>query len=185
MQQTANLINGIDLDKLNKLVAATKNDPANGLATFRVATTWTGAASSETRADDWELGGQRKARGFSFRSDEPAELCGGATAPNPQELLMGSINACMMATFVAVCAMRGIELDTLEFRMEGTLDLRGFLAIDTSVPAGYEGVTFVARVAGAGSQEDFESVMDAVRATSPNYFNMVRPVPMQTHVEMA
>lgn len=185
MQTQKSVVNGVDLDRLGRLVGEVKGNPGAGLATFRVRTAWEGGLASETTAASWDLGGETKRRGFSFRSDEPLELCGRGTSANPQELLMGAINACMMATFVAVCAIRGIELDTLEFRMEGTLDLRGFLAIDSSVPAGYESVSFVARVAGAGSKEDFESVMDAVRATSPNYFNTVQPVAMRTRVELA
>ena len=65
--------------------------------------------------------------------DEPFELLGENTAPNPQEYLMTALNTCVTVGYVAGAAVRGIMLETLEIKTKGELDLRGFLGIDDTV----------------------------------------------------
>ena len=93
--------------------------------------------------------------------------------------LMGALNACMMVGFVANAALRGIRLAKVEIETAGELDLRGFLGLDASVAAGYEGVKTTVRIAGDATPEQFAELHEAVRATSPNFFNFTRPVPVE------
>ena len=89
---------------------------------------------------------------------------------------MAAMNACITATFVAACSVNGIELELLELRTDGELDLRCFLAIDASVPAGYERISLEIRVKGRGTPEQFEQVHQFMQRTSPNWFHIVHPV---------
>ena len=82
-----NCVNGIDLDALGEATEAVKQDPANGIVAFRVRTEWTGQARSETTIDSCTLGGERIERRHKIVADEPYELLGTDSAPNPQELL--------------------------------------------------------------------------------------------------
>ena len=175
---TRNVVNGLDLDALGEVVEAIGRDPAQALVRFSVATRWTGQTGSATKVQDIVLGGERIARDFEIRADEPEELLGQNNAPNPQELLMAAANACMTVGYVAGAAMHGITLERLEIETTGQLDLRGFLGLDTSVPPGYEQIDYVVRIAGNGTPEQFEAIHQAVMATSPNYFNLARPIRM-------
>jgi hypothetical protein len=74
--------------------------------------------------------------------------------------------------------VRGIRLDSLEIRTCGELDLRGFLGLDDQVPAGYESIDYEVLIKGDGTPEQFEEIHQAVIRTSPNYFNISRPVPV-------
>jgi uncharacterized OsmC-like protein len=173
-----NVVNGIDLDALNEVVGAIGVDPAKALVRFSVATRWTGQTGSRSKVRAIELGGETIARDFEIVADEPNELLGGNAAPNPQELLMAAVNACMTVGYVAGAALHGITLDRLEIETTGQLDLRGFLGLDANVAAGYEQLDYVVRIAGNGSQAQFEEIHRTVMATSPNYFNIARPVRM-------
>ncbi|MCW5776206.1 MAG: OsmC family protein [Phycisphaeraceae bacterium] len=184
MQTTQTIVNGIDTDRLKRLVADVSRDHRNGIAFFGVTTRWRGGAVSETEVNGWELGGRRLRKDFSIRIDEPPELCGTNTAPNPQEYLLAAMNACIMATFVAGCALNGIELESLEIESEGELDLRGFLGIDAGVKPGYDELRYTIRVKGSGTPEQFEKVHRAVVATSPNYFNMANPIRLNSRLEI-
>ena len=82
----------------------------------------------------------------------------------------------MLVGYVAQCAMRGITLENLEIETDGELDLRGFLGIDPAVPPGYEKLTYVVRIKGSGTKEEFAEVHEAVMATSPNFYNVSQPV---------
>ena len=86
------------------------------------------------------------------------------------------MNACVMATYVAACAVNGIELESLVLETSGELDLRGFLAIDARVPAGYEQIDFTVRIKGDGTPKQFEQIHKFVQQTSPNYFNLANAI---------
>ena len=108
--------------------------------------------------------------------DEPFELLGENTAPNPQEYLMTALNACVMVGYVAGAAIRGIRLESLELVTEGALDLRGFLGIDPTVKPGYDRIRYTVRIKGNGTAEQFREIHETVLKTSPNYFNVSQPV---------
>lgn len=171
-------VNGIDLSALDETIAAVRRDPACGQAQFRVATEWKGETRSETTVESYSLGGQRIPRSFTIVADEPVELLGTNTAPNPQELLMSAVNACMMVGYVAQASVRGIRLDACRIETEGELDLRGFLGLDEAVPPGYRRICYTVTLEGDGTREQYEEIHQAVMATSPNYFNMAQPIQM-------
>jgi len=181
---TRNIVNDLDLDALGAVVAAIGSDPAKALVRFSVETRWTGRTGSKSTVSGYEIGGARVERRFQIAADEPLELLGANTAPNPQELLMSAINACMTVGYVAGAALRGITLDLLEIDTTGQLDLRGFLGLDDSVPAGYERLDYVVRIAGNGTREQFAEIHSTVMKTSPNYFNMARPIRMNGKLEI-
>jgi len=171
-------INDIDLIALGGMVEAIQAEPARAKAGFHVTSRWMGQTRSETTVEAITLGGERIARDFRIVADEPTELLGTDTAPNPQELLMSAVNACMMVGYVAGAALAGIELDQLEIETRGELDLRGFLGLSDSVPAGYRTIDYDVRIKGNGTPEQFAAIHETVMATSPNYFNMSRPIQM-------
>jgi uncharacterized OsmC-like protein len=128
--------------------------------------------------DGYTLGGERIERSHKIVADEPCELLGADSAPNPQELLMAAFNACIMVGYVAGASLKGIALDSVEIRTRGELDLRGFLGLSDQVAPGYEAVAYEVRIKGDGSPEQFEEIHRTVMATSPNYFNLSRPIKM-------
>lgn len=169
-------INGIDTDALKQAMSDISADASKGIAKFQVTTRWAGGGRGETRIEQWSLGGQELPRNYTIATDEPVELLGGDTGPNPQEVLMTGLNSCIMTGYVTCCAAKGIELEKVEIETDGELDLRGFLGLDDSVSPGYEEIKLTIRIKGNGTPEQFREVHEIVQATSPNYFNLSRPV---------
>lgn len=180
----SNVVNGIDLAALSEVVAAIQSDPAIARVGFRVTTHWSGRTRSESVVEAFELAGERIERRFKVVADEPEELLGTNSAPNPQELLMSALNACMTVGYVAQAAVRGVELDRLEIETTGQLDLRGFLGLDDGVPPGYRQLDYTVRIGGNGSVEQFRDIHKAVMKTSPNFFNLAQPIFMNGRVEV-
>jgi len=172
MQKT----NGIDTGALMQVVEEVSKDPTKGAVRFHVTTSWKGGTQSATRVESWELAGQKLPRDFTIRVDEPSELLGTNTAPNPQETLMAALNACIMVGYVAGCAVKGIELERLEIRTEGGLDLRGFLGLDPKIKPGYDQLDYTVRIKARGTREELEEIHRNVMATSPNYWNLANAV---------
>ena len=169
-------VNGIDVNYLMDTIDAVAADPAKGIVAFRVNSAWQGQTKSEHVVESYKIGGQTVPRRFAIEADEPVELCGENTAANPQELLMTALNACMMVGYVAGCAMRGIKLASLELETQGELDLRGFLGIDEAVKPGYDAIQLKVRIKGDGTPAQFREIHEAVLKTSPNYFNVSKPI---------
>ena len=170
------VVNGINVDDLFALIDGVRHDASKGKTNWRVATTWQGQARSRAQVESFDIGGARVPRRFSIDIDEPFELGGSNRFANPQEHLIAALNACMMVGYVAQCAVRGIILESLAIETDGEIDLRGFLGIDPAVPQGYENLSYTVRIRGNGTEEQFAEVHKAVMATSPNFYNLSRPV---------
>src|SRR5262252_1747286 len=169
-------VNGIDIDALSEVVRDITHDASKGQVEFRVRTEWRGQTKSRSSVTSYTIGGHEVHRPFSIEADEPFELLGRNTAPNPQELLMTALNACLTVGYVACAATKGVTLEKLEIDTGGALDLRGFLGIDASVPPGYERIRYAVRIKGNATPEQFQEIHEAVMKTSPNYFNITRPI---------
>jgi hypothetical protein len=70
----------------------------------------------------------------------------------------------------------GVTLEKVEIETDGQLDLRGFLGLDANVKPGYDSIHYVVRLKGNGSPEQYAAMHENVRKTSPNYFNIAKPV---------
>ena len=176
------IVNDIDLGALQELVDEAGKNPALG---FEVTTRWDGQFRSESKVGPIRFGnGDTVVRDYVIKADEPEEILGSNEAPNPQELLMAALNACMTVGYVAGSAKRGIRLSKLEIETKGTLDLRGFFALDDGVPPGYPALQYVVRIAGDGTPEQFAEIHAEVQATSPNYDNLARAIRMEAKLEV-
>lgn len=175
-EKKADRINGVKVATIHKLVEDVKRDPANALTRWGVTTRWVGGAVSETQVSACEVSGKRIARDFKIRIDEPVELAGTNTQPNPQEYLLAAFNACMMVGYVANCSLQGIELESCQIESKGDIDLRGFLGLDPNVKPGYDQIHYTVRIKGNGTPEQFERIHNTVIATSPNRFNIANPI---------
>ncbi len=184
LKTKANVVNGIDIDDVQALVRSVGEDPANGQTRWRVASAWRGRMHSRAHVDGFAIGGQTVPRQFDFDADEPLQLGGANSYANPQELLLGSLNACLIAGFTALCALHGYELETLEVVTEGDIDLRGFLGLDASVSPGYDALKTTLTVKGSASPQDFARVFEMAVATSPNVHNIRRPIALVPSLEV-
>jgi uncharacterized OsmC-like protein len=169
-------LNGIDVAALGETIEAVRQDPAKGMVSFGVTTAWKGGTRSETQVSSYTLGGETHPRNFTVQSDEPPELLGTNTNPNPQELLFAAMNACIMVGYVANAAAMGIALESVEIQSSGELDLRGFLAIDETVKPGYDAVHYTVRIRGDASPAQLEELHQHVSKTSVNRFNIASPI---------
>lgn len=178
-------LNGVNADAVVKLIEDIRNDGNEARAGFGVTTTWKGGVRSETQVRQWNLGGRAIEKRFALAIDEPLELGGTNSAPNPQEVLLAGFNACVLATYVAVCTLKGIEVEEVRVESEGELDLRGFLGLDESTPAGYTDLTYRVRLKAGAPDDALREVHEVVKKQSPNYFNMARSIRLHDELMLA
>jgi uncharacterized OsmC-like protein len=181
---TRNIVNGLDLTALGEVVEAIEKDAAEALVEFAVKTRWAGQTRSQTTVEGYTLGGHFIPRNHTIDADEPMDLLGQDNAPNPQELLMAAFNACITVGYVAGASVQGIRLDSVEIATRGTLDLRGFLGLSDQVPPGYESIDYTVSIKGDGTPDQFEAIHQNVMKTSPNYFNLGRPIKLNGKLDV-
>lgn len=175
-------LNGINTDALRGAIEAVRLDPAKGMTHWQVTSHWRGGARSDTRVTEYVIGGRRVPKDFTIRIDEPLELCGTNQFANPQEYLLAALNACMIVTYVAYCALEGIELEELRIETDGDIDLRGLFSLDPAVRAGYDQLRYTVHIKGNGTPEQFERIHRIVMTASPNYFNLARAIPLKSRL---
>ncbi len=110
--------------------------------------------------------------------DEPHDLGGDDTAPNPVELLLSALAACRIVTYRFHAARLGIPLDGVEVLLEGDLDLRGFLAEEDAVRPGFEEIRGQVKLTTSASPEQVQALEEAVNRYCPVRDNLARPTPM-------
>lgn len=174
-------LNGIDTAQLLEAAEDLRADPKNARVQYGVTTAWKGRARTESRVNPLIVGDQRIERRFRFSTDEPSSFFGTDDAANPQEYLLGAVNACMIFGYVSGAALRGIKLTKLEIESSGELDMRGFLG-DEGIDPGYNTIRIRVRIEGDGTPEQFQEIHDTVRGTSPNAFSVTRPVKLDTEL---
>ncbi|MEX2530853.1 MAG: OsmC family protein [Gemmatimonadota bacterium] len=163
-------LNGVDVAQLTDTIAAIEKDPGLARFQFQAHTVWEGGGRSRTRIQSFEHAGNRdesRALPFVLAGDEPPVLLGENTAPNAVETVLHALTSCLSVGFIYNAAARGIEVRSLDFDVEGDLDLRGFLGLDENVRPGYNQVRVSYRVDADAPPETLEELCEYTQRTSP------------------
>ena len=136
-------LNGVDVAGLTEIIGGIQNDPALGECQFRASNQWLGGAHNRSTIKDFYAAGEEdklRTATFVFDNDEPAVMVGQDQSANPAEFLLHALVGCMTTTLVYHAAVRGIQIEHMESRLEGDLDLRGLLGISDDVRPGFQNI---------------------------------------------
>lgn len=167
---TKQTLNGVDVDQLMETIEAIQAQPELAKFQFRATTSWLGGGRSRTRIKEFYGAGEEdasRAEAFILEGDEPPVLLGDNQAPNAVEAALHALTSCLAVGFVYNAAAQGIEVRSLEFDLEGDLDLHGFLGLSPDVRAGYQDVRLTYRVDCDAPPEKVDELCDHVQKTSP------------------
>lgn len=167
---TQQIQNGVDVDQLMQTIEAIQEQPDLANFRFRATTTWEGGGRSRTRIQEFHGAGEEDTSRdgpFILEGDEPPVLLGDNQAPNAVETALHALTSCLAVGFVYNAAAQGIEVRSLEFDVEGELDLHGFLGLSPDVRAGYQEVRLTYRVDCDAPDEKVDELCEHVQRTSP------------------
>ncbi len=180
-KQVNNTCNGLDIEQMDQTVRALKNDPALAQFQFRARNQWiNGGENRSTIKDFYGAGSEDTSRSeaFIFTNGEPPVLLGHNEGANPVEYLLHALAGCVTTTTVLHAAARGIKLRRLSTELTGNINLQGLLALDDSVPAGYESIHIRMNIEADCSDEDLAELIDFAQQHSPVCNTVCRPVPV-------
>ncbi len=162
------MLNGIDVVGLNGARDAIRQDAGAGVARYGVLLNWQDGTRIEAQATQMSVGADKIDRSFHWTIDEPPQLLGNSSGPTPQEYLMSGVAACIMVGFVVNAAVHDIKINRLAVRMEGSLDLAGFLNLRPDAQVKMGGLTYEIEVAADASRAELEKVAEKAFTFSPN-----------------
>ena len=184
--QNAQIHNGVNVDQLVGTVNAIKGTPSLARFNFRSTSRWTGGAKSTAYIKSFYGAGQEdSSRGETFRleGDEPAVLLGDNSAPNAVEAALSALAGCMTVAFIYPAAAQGIKVESLEYSIDGDVDLQGFLQLSDKVRPGLQNIRVKAHVKADAPREKIQQLLEYATKTSPVMDTIRNPVPVS--VELA
>jgi uncharacterized OsmC-like protein len=185
---TTTIRNGLDVQALLGTIDAIKTEPELARFTFRASTAWDEGMHSTARIGSFLHAGaedETRTAGFRIEGDEPPVLLGRDHGANAVELLLAALGFCYSVGYAANAAARGIELEEMEYELEGDIDLRNFLGISDEERPGFTQIRARARVkAPAASKEELEELCTYVQQTSPVRDVLTNGVPVETSIEV-
>ena len=115
--------------------------------------------------------------------DEPPQLGGDDSGPNPVELVLAALGSCQEITYKAYATVLGINVESVSVKLEGDIDLRGFFGVDDSVRAGFHNIRGEVFIESDAPRADLERLKEAVDAHCPVLDMLSTPVPVS--IELA
>lgn len=172
-------VNGVEVSRLFETIDHITAMPTLAEFTFRANNEWIDGSRNVSTIKSFYGAGQEDAtrtEPFVLESDEPPVLLGRDTAPNPVEYLLHALVSCMTTSMVYHAAAKGIRIEEIRSRVEGDIDLHGFLGLDPNVPRGYRNIRVVFQVEADGPAEQLEEIVALGRAFSPVFDTLTRAV---------
>jgi uncharacterized OsmC-like protein len=181
-QKTVNSVNGIELEVLANTVKSIQEDPELGKCRFHVSNKWLGANHNCTTIRSFYGAKQEleHKQAFELHADEPPILAGRDEGANPVEHLLNALAGCVTTSLVAHAAVRGIELEEVESRIEGDIDLRGFLGLSSDVPKGYTDIRINFKVK---TDEENTDKLKSLAEFSPVYNTLTNGTNVNIEIE--
>lgn len=144
-------INGIDSERLFKILESIKEKPSLAVFVFRVNNTWMNGGHSRSvikgfygadREDD------ARTIPFIFEIDQPSSLLGNDDGSTAVEYVLNALAGCLTNSVVCLAAVRGIILTDVESEIEGRFDLGYMFGINSNENNSMENIKVKLRIKG-------------------------------------
>lgn len=160
-------LNDVDIDSVVSLAGKIQQEPEVADTKWNTRVEWKGGFRSEATIRDFG----------PSASDEPPELGGTNTGPNPVEQVLAALGNCLAVGYAANATAAGIEIKDLSIDLEGDIDLHTFLGLAEG-NAGYSGISVKVKIDSDASAEQLNTLHEKVISTSPVGHTLSRAVPI-------
>ncbi|WP_084801835.1 OsmC family protein [Bradyrhizobium sp. Ec3.3] len=177
---TSTTVNGIDTGKLSATIEAIKADASLASFQFRLSNQWIGGGENHSRIDDFYGVGQemRHKQPFSLVSDEPEVLLSQDRGPNAGEYVLHALASCLTGALVFHAAARGIVVKDIATRLEGDIDLQGFLGLSKDVRRGFKNIRVLFDIDADCDDSRKQELIEMAQAYSPVFDMLSNGLPV-------
>jgi uncharacterized OsmC-like protein len=185
IKDKTSVVNGVDVDALFGTINAVKAAPVIAKFKFRAANQWMDGGHNRTTIKNF-YGTQQDhehREPFTLDADEPPILLGKDQGPNPVEYALTALAACVTTSIVYHAAAKGVTIRSMESRLEGDIDLQGFLGLRDDVPRGYKEIRMFVTIDADAPPQKLEEIVQLGPTYSPVFDTMTRAVPVSVKLD--
>jgi uncharacterized OsmC-like protein len=176
--------NGVNVAALLAAREALKGAPQAAKYNWRASCKWQNGTHSQTKIQNYfGLGEEQKHRTeFSFEADHPEIFASEDLGATPIEFVLVGLASCLTAGVAAVAQNRGIQLRSVEAKLEGSMDIRGILGIDSDVRNGYDDIKVTFHIDADAPRKDIEAIVAQSQKRSAVYDVITNPTNVTVQV---
>ncbi|PUB12464.1 OsmC family protein [Yoonia sediminilitoris] len=164
---TAPGLNNVEIGRVISLAEKISSEPHVAATTWRAEVRWDSGFRSSARVRDFD----------PAHSDEPEQLGGTNTGPNPVEQLLAALGNCLAVGYAANATAAGIEIRDMTIDVEGDLDLHTFLGLREG-HAGFSGIKVRVNLDSEADAEALRLLHEKVIGSSPVGHTLSRAIPL-------
>jgi uncharacterized OsmC-like protein len=153
--------NGVNVQALLDAREALKAAPEAAQFTWRASATWQGGVHSQIKVQSFFGLGQeqRHLEESTFEADHPEVFAATDKGITPIVYLIVGLASCLSAGVASVAQNRGIQLRSVESKLEGKMDIRGILGIDSDVRNGYDNIKVTFKIDADATRQEIEALV--------------------------
>jgi uncharacterized OsmC-like protein len=176
--------NGVNVEALLAAREALKNAPEAAKFTWRASCKWQNGTHAQSTVQGFHGLGEEQSHKteFSFETDHPEVFASEDLGATPVELVLVGLASCLTAGVAAVAQNRGIQLRSVEAKLEGKMNLYGILGIDENVRNGYDDIKVTFRIDADASKKDIEALVAQSQKRSAVYDIVTNPTNVTVEV---
>src|SRR4249920_1615820 len=177
--------NGVNVAALLGAREALTATPEGAKFKWRASHTWIGGTHSQSKISGFfGLGAEQKHnRERTFDADHPELFASEDRGITPVEFVLVGLASCLTAGVAAVAQNRGIQLRSVEAKLEGSMDIQGILGIDSDVRNGYDDIKVTFKIDADASKKDIEALVAQSQKRSAVYDCVTNPTNVTVVVE--
>src|SRR5436190_5830192 len=184
MMANATVNNGVNVEALLAAREALKGAPQAAQFKWRASCKWENGTYSKTNIRGFfGLGDEQKHKTeFAFDADHPEIFASEDRGVTPVEFVLVGLASCLTAGVAAVAQNRGIQLRSVEAKLEGSMDIQGILGIDSDVRNGYDDIKVTFNIDADASKKDIEALVAQSQKRSAVYDIVTNPTNVSVEV---
>lgn len=182
---TTSVNNGVNVAALLAAREALTQAPEGAKFTWRATCSWKNGTHSKTSIQEFHgLGEEQKHKTeFSFDADHPEIFASEDLGATPIEFVLVGLASCLTAGVASVAQNRGIQLRSVEAKLEGSMDIQGILGIDSDVRNGYDDIKVTFHIDADASKEELEALVAQSQKRSAVYDVVTNPTNVRVEVK--
>jgi uncharacterized OsmC-like protein len=176
--------NGVNVQALLDAREALREAPEATKFTWRASCTWVNGTHSQAKVNNFFGLGEEQSHKTetTFEADHPEIFASEDHGITPIEYMLVGLASCLTAGIASVAQNRGIQLRSVESRLEGQMDIQGILGMDSDVRNGYDDIKVVFEIDADASKEDIEAIVAQSQKRSAVYDALTNPVNITVEV---
>ena len=180
----ATVNNGVNVQALLDAREALKGAPEAAKFTWRASCKWQNGTHSRAHVHSFFGLGQEQNHKTetSFEADHPEVFASEDKGITPIEYVLVGLASCLTAGVAAVAQNRGIQLRSVESKLEGKMDIRGILGVDSDVRNGYDDIKVTFKIDADAPKREIEAIVAQSQKRSAVYDVITNPTNVTVEV---